>query len=59
MPKRVSKTRDGKVNAENISGRTLPRRGGVRNETGGKVAGVRPGLRSTRTVVNYARRGRS
>jgi hypothetical protein len=41
MPKRVSKQRDGKAVAENIAGRPVPRKRGVRDETGGKSAGTR------------------
>jgi hypothetical protein len=41
MPKKVRKQADGKVVAENISGRPLPKRGSLQDETGGKSAGTR------------------
>jgi hypothetical protein len=58
MPKKLNRGADRKIAGENLSGRPVPRKAGLANETGGKSAGTRPGLRSARTVVNFARRGR-
>jgi hypothetical protein len=52
MPKKMNRQRDGKIAGENISGRPLPKRGSLRDETKGKAAGVgnvrRTGGRDTR-----------
>jgi hypothetical protein len=55
MPKKtklLNRQRDGKIAGENLSGRPVPKRAGVRNETTGKAAGVgnvrRTGGRDTR-----------
>jgi hypothetical protein len=55
-----SKQADGKVAAENLAGKPVPRKAGIRNETTGKGAGTRD-VRSLRgrTVVDHApRKGR-
>jgi len=56
MSLKKSKTVDGKVSAENISGTRVPRKAGVSDETGGKDLGTRP-VKPSRTVVNHANRG--
>ncbi len=58
MPKKLNRQRDSKVAGENLVGRPVPRRGGVRDETKGKSLGSRPRLRVGRSLVNFARRGR-
>ncbi len=47
---------DPKVSGENVpSGRKLPRKSGLTNETKGKAIGTRP-IKPKRTVVNHAGR---
>jgi len=48
------KQADPKVSGENVpSGRKLPRKGGLTNETRGKAAGSRK-IKPKRAVVNFA-----
>ncbi len=50
----TKKQRDGKVLSEGpLSGRKLPRKSGLTNETRGKAAGSRK-LKPKRAVVNFA-----
>jgi hypothetical protein len=37
----MSKSKDGRVNTENIGGAQVPRRAGLDNQTGGKAVGTR------------------
>jgi hypothetical protein len=41
MPKKLNRGADRKIAGENIAGRPVPRKRGVRDETGGKSAGTR------------------
>jgi len=56
---KMNKQPDGKVAAENISGRPVPRRKGLKNETAGKRVGTR-NIRnlSGRRVIDHTRKGR-
>ena len=56
MTLKKSKDAYGRVNTENISGKSVPRKAGVSDETTGKSLGSRP-VKPSRTVVNHANRG--
>ena len=56
MPK-LNKQSDGKVAGENLTGRKVPRKAGLTDETKGKALGSRS-IAPKRSVVNFAKRGR-
>ncbi len=51
-----SKTPDGRVNTENISGSKVPRKG-LNDETGGKTVGTRDIRNVGRKYANFVRSG--
>jgi hypothetical protein len=55
---KMNKQSDGKIASENLSGRPVPRKAGLRNETGGKGAGTRNIRGPKRSPFNFAGKGR-
>ncbi len=54
----LSKSKGGKVNAENISGGAVPRKSGLNDETGGKGVGSRDVRNVGGQYANFAKKGR-
>jgi len=55
----MNKSKDGRVNTENISGAKVPRKSGVSDETGGKGLGTRDVRQVGGRFARFAGEGRS
>jgi len=55
---KMNRQADGKIAGENLSGRPVPKKAGLRNEVGAKSAGTRNVRSVGRTVVNFAPKNR-
>jgi hypothetical protein len=57
MAMNKSKDQYGRVNTENITGKKVPRKSGVSDETGGKAAGTRDIRNVGGKYANFVRSG--